>query len=267
MSLPRIKLGDLEVPRLMIGGNPISGFSHGNPARTKAMLDYFTTENVKKLLRRCEECGVSAAVLRADNHVVRLLNEYWNEGGEITWVAQTQSGMDPIRSVNHAAHFGAKAIFLHGGTIEEYFERGEKEEVRRQLEAIQELGLPAGIASHYPPYLLEVEEKGWPVDFYMVCMYHIEGYRGKLGIDQHEKFIPEHRPRALEAIRKLPKPCLAYKILAAGRLQPRQCFKEVFAGVKPTDGTVVGMFPPDSKSGDIVAENVALVEEFGSPDS
>jgi hypothetical protein len=257
-----MKLGELEVPRLLLGGNPLSGFSHAGPERTGAMLDYFTTENAKKLLRRCEECGVAAAALRADNHVVRLLREHWNEGGTITWVAQTQSGMDPVRTISHAAHFGAKAIYLHGGTIEEYFERGQKQEVRRQLEAIRELGLPAGVASHYPPYLLEIEEAGWPVDFYMVCMYHIEGYRGKLGVDQDEKFIPEHRPRALEAIRKLSKPCLAYKILAAGRLDPRVAFREVFAGIKPGDGVVVGMFPPDASSGDIVAENAALLREF-----
>jgi hypothetical protein len=263
MSLPRIKLGDLEVPRLMMGGNPLSGFSHGSPERTRQMLDYFTTENAKKLLRRCEESGVSAVVLRADNHVVRLLHEYWNDGGKLDWVAQTQSGMDPIRSIRHAAQFGAKAIYLHGGTIEEYFERGEKDQVRRQLEAIKEVGLPAGVASHYPPYLLEIEEQHWPTDFYMVCMYHIEGYRGKLGLDQHEKFIPEHRAHALKAIRDLPKPCLAYKILAAGRLDPRAAYKEVFEGIKPTDGVVVGMFPPDAKNGDIVAENAALVQEFG----
>ena len=264
MSLPSIKLAGIEVPRLILGGNPISGFSHSNAQRTKAMLDYFTTDNAKKLLRRCEECGINAAVMRADNHIVRLLREYWNEGGKINWIAQTQSGMDPIRSINHAARFGAKAIFLHGGTIEEFFKRGEKDQIRTQLETIKELGLPAGVASHYPPYLMEVEERGWPADFYMVSMYHIEGYQGKLGADKDEKFIPEHRTRALKVIRDLPKPCLAYKILAAGRLDPREAFKEVLENIKPSDGIVVGMFPPDAGSGDIVAENVAMTKEFGA---
>ena len=98
----------------------------------------------------------------------------------------------------------------------------------------------------------------------MVSMYHIEGYQGKLGADKDEKFIPEHRTRALKVIRDLPKPCLAYKILAAGRLDPREAFKEVLENIKPSDGIVVGMFPPDAGSGDIVAENVAMTKEFGA---
>jgi len=262
MSVPMTRIGNLAVSRLVMGGNAISGFSHGTPARDKAMFDYFTAENCKRILRRCEECGINTVFLRADNHVIRLLNEYWNQGGKVQWVAQTVPGEDPVGNIKKAHRFGAKAVYLHGGTMEAYFAKGDKESVRKQLETIKELGIPAGCASHYPPYLLEIEGLGWNPDFYMVCMYHIEGYKGQLGVEQNEKFRHEDRNPALEAIRKLPKPCFAYKILAAGRLAPREAFKEVFAAIKPTDGVAVGMFPPDAKGGDIVAENCALVNEF-----
>jgi len=262
MPLPMTRLKDLQVSRLVVGGNPISGFSHGTPARDKAMFDYFTAENCKRLLRRCEECGVNTAFLRADNHVIRLLHEYWNEGGRIQWVAQTVPGEDPVGNIKKAHRFGAKGIYLHGGTMEAYFAKGEKEAVRTQLETIKELGLPAGCASHYPPFLLEIESLGWNPDFYLVCMYHLEGYKGQLGVEQNEKFRPEDRRPALEAIGQLPRPCFAYKILAAGRLNPREAFREVFSAIKPTDGVNAGMFPPDAKSGDIVAENCGYLKEF-----
>jgi hypothetical protein len=45
-------------------------------------------------------------------------------------------------------------------------------------------------------------------------------------------------------------------------LNPREAFTEVYAGIKSTDGAVVGMFPPDVQGGDIVAENAALVAEL-----
>ena len=136
MPLPMTRLKDLQVSRLVVGGNPISGFSHGTPARDKAMFDYFTAENCKRLLRRCEECGVNTAFLRADNHVIRLLHEYWNEGGRIQWVAQTVPGEDPVGNIKKAHRFGAKGIYLHGGTMEAFFAKGEKEAVRTQLETI-----------------------------------------------------------------------------------------------------------------------------------
>jgi hypothetical protein len=262
MSLPMIAVRELKVSRLVLGGNPISGFGHGTPQRDQAMLDYFTAENAKKLFRRCEECGVNTVFMRADNHVIRLLREYWNEGGKIQWVAQTATGEDQVANIKKAKQFGAKAVYLHGGTMEDFFKRGEKDAIRRQIDTIHEVGLPAGCASHNPAYLLEIEERGWAPDFYMMCLYHIEGYKGKLGVEQHEKFRHEDRKVALETIRKLPRPCFAYKILAAGRLNPREAFKEVFSQIKPTDGVNVGMYPPDSKTGDIVAENCAIVNEL-----
>ena len=41
--------------------------------------------------------------------------------------------------------------------------------------------------------------------------------------------------------------------------------KEVFENIKPTDGVVVGMFPPDGEDSDIVAENAAFVEAASQP--
>jgi hypothetical protein len=65
-------------------------------------------------------------------------------------------------------------------------------------------------------------------------------------------------------IRSTNKPCLVYKVLAAGRRigtssEVRSCFQEAFARIKPTDAVIVGMY---QQFGDQVGENVALVREF-----
>ena len=51
-----------------------------------------------------------------------------------------------------------------------------------------------------------------------------------------------------EMIRRVPKPCLAFKILGATRRctsqeQVRSAFIEAFENIKDTDAVVVGMFP------------------------
>ena len=262
MSLPTTDIKGLKVSRLVVGGNPVSGFSHAGPDRTKAMLDYFTCENTKKLLRDCEAAGINTCFFRADHHVMRVLREYWNEGGTIQWFAQTAPEEDPYRNLEKAKRFGASAVYLHGGTIDTHFEKGEHDEVLKQLEHAKSLGMPAGVASPIPPNILEVESRGWEPDFYMVCLYNIPGYKGKLGVDQDEKFNESDRKIALDAIARVSRPCFAYKILAAGRADARASFEEVLAAIKPTDGVNVGMFPPDSKTGDIAAENAALFNEF-----
>ena len=65
MSFPTFKIGGLTLPRLLLGGNPISGFSHRSAEATTAMLDYFTVDRVKDLFRRCEACGIDEAAANA----------------------------------------------------------------------------------------------------------------------------------------------------------------------------------------------------------
>ena len=260
MSLPVTRIGDLSVTRLVVGGNPISGFSHGGAKRDREMLDYFTTENAKALLRRCEAGGINTAFLRADKHVMRLIREYRNEGGKIQWVAQTAPEMDPFRCIDQAKAFGADAVYIHGGQIDQSFEKEDVESSKKQLDYVRKLGLPVGCASHVPANVRRIEEMRWAPDFYMICLYNIPGYRGKLSPTDDEKFVESDRAKALALFQGIKVPCFAYKILAAGRRDVRQSFEEVFRAIKPIDGVNVGMYPPAKTR--IVEEDVALVNEF-----
>jgi hypothetical protein len=256
--LPATKLGTLEVTRLVMGGNPISGFSHGS--RDREMTDYFTTANIKALFRRLEKNGINTVFLRADRHIMRVLREYWNEGGTLQWVAQSAPEWTGLSNIDAAKAFGAKAIYLHGGSIDGCFEQGDFESPRRQLEHVREIGLPVGVASHVPDNIRKVIDMGWEADFFMICLYNIPGYRGKLSTSQDEKFKEGDRAKALALFKQIDKPCAAYKILAAGRCDPRQAFEEVCTHIKPIDLINVGMYPPDSPK--IVEENATLAREL-----
>jgi hypothetical protein len=70
----------------------------------------------------------------------------------------------------------------------------------------------------------------------------------------------------LKAIQQTKRPCLAFKILAAGRLSDRrewveQAFRETFAGIKPSDAVIVGIY---DRYTDQPADNAALVRRFGT---
>ena len=66
------------------------------------------------------------------------------------------------------------------------------------------------------------------------------------------------------AIKQVSKPCLAFKILGAGRLcwsppQVDQAFKFAFANIKKTDGVIVGMYP---RFTDEIADDVRLTLKY-----
>jgi hypothetical protein len=66
------------------------------------------------------------------------------------------------------------------------------------------------------------------------------------------------------AMRQTEKPCLAFKILAAGRLSDREAwveaaFEAAFRQMKPNDAVIVGMYPEYE---DQAAINAAYVRRF-----
>jgi hypothetical protein len=255
-GLPAIQLGSLTTSRLISGSNPINGFSHAGAERSARMLDYFTVENIKRYLQNCESAGIDTLIARADSFTMRVLREYWNEGGRIQWIAQTAPEYaDPEQYIAAAHRHGAAAIFLHGGQVGRLAARGDFSTLGRLVGSIHSLGLPAGMAAHDPAHLLEAQRLRLPVDYYLVCLYNLSGYRGKREDEPHEVFDDNDRRHGLAVLVQLERPCLAYKVLAAGRKTLKEGLGDVAAVLRKTDGVVLGMFPPDVP--DIVPTNVA----------
>ncbi len=68
-----------------------------------------------------------------------------------------------------------------------------------------------------------------------------------------------------EAVRKTKRTCLAFKILAAGRLSERrewveEAFRSTFASIKPGDGVIIGIY---DRYSDQPAEDAAFTRRFG----
>src|SRR5437588_6375873 len=57
--LPTIQLGKHAVTRLIIGGNPIYGYSHFNKLLSQHQVAWHTPERVAALLQRCEQAGIN----------------------------------------------------------------------------------------------------------------------------------------------------------------------------------------------------------------
>lgn len=255
--LPTIPIGPLQVSRLIVGGNPFSGISHQTPDRDQAMADYYTAERLKATLRECEAHGISTAVLRADAHIWWLLREYWAEGGRIQWIAQTAPEYcDPRRNIDQALAHGACAVYLHGGEVDGWVTSGQTDRVFALIDHIQAAGVPAGVAAHSPAVHLELDRLGLPSDFHMVCWYNCGSVHGGQG----DVFEPTDPPRAAAALQAINKPCLAYKVLAAGRRTPAEAFPEVCAALKPSDAIVVGVYTGDAP--DMIAANARLAAKL-----
>ncbi|MBI3944905.1 MAG: hypothetical protein HY321_03230 [Armatimonadetes bacterium] len=243
-QLPCVNLGGLQVSRLIIGGNPFSGVSHQTAEKDAEMLDYYTTARLKQTLAECERLGINTLFARADQHIMRLVREYRSDGGKIQWVAQSAPEMGSLEAnIRRVKFFGGVGCYIHGGVVDQRFERGELESLRPAMTLIRELGMVPGIAAHQPGAHLEAQRIGLGHDFHMVCFYDLTGRRGQIeAASKDERFRPEDPAAAVAALRQLERPCIAYKVFAAGRNDPREALAYAYSHIRPTDAVLMGVY-------------------------
>ncbi len=255
-----IRIGELAVSRFILGSNPFSGFAHQTARAAEEMVHYYTTGRIKEALRQAENAGIDTLIARADRHILRLLTEYWDEGGTLQWVGQTCPGVGPTERVARmAVDGGAKAMFIHGGVMDRSFADKEFADVLGGIELIRSAGLPVGIAGHNPDLFAWAEEN-LDVDFYM-CSYYNAAHRDKsaeLLSGMAEWFHDEDRQKMAETIQTLSRPVIHYKVMAAGRNEPAEALAFAAAAMRPADAVCVGVFTRDKP--DMIAEDVRLFQ-------
>jgi len=264
-GVPTGKIGKLKISRLICGGNLISGFAHSRDLIYVSPLlkQYFTDEKVFQTLELAEESGVNTAILRCDKNTIRLLNQYWNErGGNIQWIAQTYINEDDVTSnIKMAIDNGAVAAYTHGGIGDTLVQKGRIDLLGKAVSFIKENGVPAGVAGHSLHVPMECEKAGINPDFYMKTLHSAnywsatpEEIKGPFDLPGHGNMWSMTPEKTIEFMRKLDKPWIAYKVLAAGAIHPSKGFKYAFEG--GADFICVGMFDFQVREDVIIAKNI-----------
>lgn len=269
-ALPRVTIAGVTIPRMIVGCNPIGGWSHMSRYMTMAMTEYFTLERTIEFLGRCESLGLDVWLTYWDEKPRRALKALWEKGskirpyflGTLEESGSISKDLLEYRPIWHVHH---------GNATDTLFRSGKQEQVHDFVKKVHDvLGIPAGISAHNPDCIKYAEDHGWECDFYQCCMYYVtrphEEIRAKLGAAPlGEPFLDADRDAMLAVIRQVKKPCLAFKILAAGRLcENDYAVEEAFAyalrGIKKSDAIIVGMWP---RFKDEITENIGYLMKYG----
>jgi len=129
------------------------------------------------------------------------------------------------------------------------------DQVQEYTKKLRQTGVRVGIGTHKPEVVEYAEERGWDVDFYLLCAYNrtrtpeeIRKLLGVVPVPAGELYLETDPPHAYEVARKTSKTCFLFKVLAAGRVvqspeKVDKAFKDALSSIKPQDCIVVGMFP------------------------
>lgn len=256
-TLPMIAVGKFQLSRLIVGSNPIEGYSHSSSKLDLHMREYFTIERTVEMIDRCEKLGINTwqSGHGPSQKVLDALKILRDRGSAIQWcclAAEPRPGGSQ-KSVQELLPYQPIAIIHHGGVTDDLFRVGKAEQVHDYVKKVHDAGVMAGISAHNPANIAYIEEHGWENEFFMTCLYHVsrpgEEIRKKLGTNiLDEPFLESDRDEMTAVVRRVKRPCLAFKILAAGRLcrqssDVESAFKYAFDHIKKTDGVIVGMYP------------------------
>jgi hypothetical protein len=253
--MPMIRLGSIEVSRLILGSNPYGGWAHRPGDVGKEMIAWYTDERIVAELDEAAAQGITAVSIPPSDRWLRLWKEYKAGGGKMAfWIAQPAfSPQEMPRQIELSVQGGAKAVYIQGHCVEQQFEANTFDVVKGWLELIVKLGAAAGIGAHRPDVHLEAQKRKFPADFYFQCLYNVA---------HGDSFVKGDPPKAVEIIRQLEKPVIAYKILAASRVPPKEGFEFALKNIRPTDGVCVGVWGKEGLGQ--VKEDADLMKSLGA---
>ena len=269
-TLPQIHIGPHSISRLVCGANPFNGGSHLSVFFNRQLHEYYTQEQILKTLRRCQEVGINCWQSGWGNF--ELYRRFVGEGGKMHFLS-IEAGKGVSTILPKLAKGGCIGVAHHGEVTDSLFKQGKIDEIHDFLKRVHDAGLPAGISTHMPDVVDCVESKGWELDYYMTCVFErhrsheaLQKLLGHVPIPVGEVYLEDDPPRMHKAIRNTKRPCLAFKIMAAGRLSEHpdwvdSAFRQTLEGIKPSDGIIIGIY---DRYSDQPAEDAAFVRKYSS---
>jgi hypothetical protein len=259
-GLPMGRIGNVKISRLICGGNLISGFAHSRDLTyiSSLLRNYFTDEKVMETLEICEETGINTAILRLDDHCIGLLKKYWNErGGQIQWIAQVKPGTADFQhfkaDIKKAIDNGAIGAYIQGGVGDSLVKDGRVDVITKTMEFIKKNGAIAGIGGHNLEVPVACEKAGLEPDFYMKTL-HSSNYWSFTPERVQDNVWSTAPEKTIEFMKKVNRPLIAFKVLAAGAIHPQDGFK--YAYENGADFICAGMFDFQVREDVIIAKNI-----------
>ncbi|MHC4387741.1 MAG: hypothetical protein ACYSX1_03945 [Planctomycetota bacterium] len=237
-GLPMGRIGKVKISRLIIGSNLFGGGAHSRDLKYVGALmkHYFTHEKVMDTLQLCEEHGINTSVGGGG------VGDYNKErGGKLQVIGQLGPSVDdPTSAAQRAVDRGAVGAFIWGKRAEDLVQANRLDVIEKFVSVLKKNGAIAGVGAHDWRVVAACEKAKIDVDFYFKTL-HPDNYRSaypkkdrkpflvdSFGPDDHDCMWEQYPEETIELMKDVKKPWIAYKVLAAGAVHPKEGFKYAF---------------------------------------
>lgn len=270
-KVPLGSLGNAKISRIMLGGNLVSGYMHCRDLKYVGALfrAYVTEEKLMETFKLAEQYGINT-VFETGGEYVEKYNRRFN--GKMQFIPHIkvedgQSDSALREHIKRQAATGAIALYVWGVAGDQLVQAGKIDLLKKAVEmAKKETNLPIGVGGHSLLVPMTCEKHGVPCDFYVKTL-HSDDYPSATPKHLRKEFIwltggegwydnmwcinPEE---TIQFMKEVKKPWIAFKVLAAGAIYPRQAFPYAFSN--GADFIAVGMFDFQIRENAILAAKV-----------
>ena len=259
-ELPKGKVGNHELSRLIMGGNLIGGWAHARDLIYAGSLfkAYNTEKKIFETLMLCEQAGINC--INIGFPTIQTMVKYKKLTGSkikvITQVGISEDADDIYDNVTTAIDNGMDIIQLQGNWCDWLVRDGRLEVIDGLMNRIRSHGISAGMGAHTIDSFIICEENGIIPDYYMKTMHHdnywsahprenrkafeVDGALSKDHNMFHDNCFCPFPDRTVEFVNRTKVPVMGFKVLAAGAIHPKDGFKWAFEN--GADFICVGMF-------------------------
>ncbi|OGV63835.1 MAG: hypothetical protein A2283_06395 [Lentisphaerae bacterium RIFOXYA12_FULL_48_11] len=272
-TLPKGKIGNLEMSRLLLGGNLLIGgtHTHGMNFINSLVKGYNTLEKKLETMAIAEAHGIDTVGIHTHPGIIDMLKKYRNEwGGKIKIMASPVAKIEPdlkayFDEAKQIVDDGVNAIFIWGARAEQMLSKGRMADLMKMVDFVKELGVPSGVGAHDLNVIKECEKNKCNADYYIKTLHHHK-YPTAPRPEQIKGPYSEVSPsywcscpdETVEYMKTVEKPWIAFKTMACGGITAKDAFPYVLNG--GADFVWAGMFdfdiPDDAR---LIKEAVASV--------
>lgn len=259
-SFPRTTVGGVSLPRLLIGANWITGFSHRSPAADHAIrAAHSAPEAVSPIFEAFLEHDVNAVMglFMYDHNLldaVHLAEE--RTGKQMILIDEPVINMEDSAAGRHEAECVIKGCAARGSTfclplhscVEELLNRHTHtiDRLPDYLDMIRQAGMIPGLSAHMPEVVQYADENEYDVETY-IQIFNCMGFLMQVEIES-----------AIRVIHHAKKPVMAIKPCAAGRTTPYVGLNFNWNVLRPQDMIVIGCSNAEEASEDVEISLAAL---------
>ncbi len=240
-KIPMSKIGNVNVSRLILGGNLIGGWAHSRDLIYVSDLvkAYHTEQKVYETFYLAEQCGINTFL--GHWSLFKMVEGYWKwTKGKMQFIADCGSAPDQLLdTIKHAIDIGSVACYIQGETSDRLVREGRLDLFPKAMQIIRDAGLPCGIGAHRIETLRAVETTGAVPDFWMKTFHH-HNYWSANAATEHDNVFCRQPEQTREWMEKRKEAWIAFKVLAAGALKPEDAFRYALEG--GADFLCVGMY-------------------------